>query len=108
MEGLEASAWSVADDHHDGLKVQPEADHASTEGADVTSKFVAHEATGLKEYKVLTSKDKIFDGKFDLARLEEALNHFAREGWVVKAMSTPQVKNFTGGMQEELVVLLER
>jgi hypothetical protein len=98
----------VADDHHDGLKVQPDADHASTEGTDGTSKFVAHEATGLKEYKVLTSKDKIFDGKFDLGRLEEALNHFAREGWIVKAMSNPQVKNFTGGMQEEIVIILER
>jgi hypothetical protein len=108
VEGLEASAWSVADDHHDGLKAQPEADHASAEGAEGTSKFVAHEATGLKEYKVLTSKDKIFDGKFDLARLEEALNHFAREGWIVKAISNPQVKNFTGGMQEEIVVILER
>jgi len=108
VEGLEAAAWSVADDHHDGLKVQPDTDHASTEGTDGTSKFVAHEATGLKEYKVLTSKDKIFDGKFDLGRLEEALNHFAHEGWVVKAMSNPQVKTFTGGMQEEIVIILER
>jgi hypothetical protein len=108
VEGLEASAWSVADDHHDGLKVQPDADHASVEGTEATSKFVAHEATGLKEYKVLTSKDKIFDGKFDLGRLEEALNHFAREGWIVKALSNPQVKNFTGGMQEEIVIILER
>jgi hypothetical protein len=108
VEGLEASAWSVADDHHDVLKVQPEAEHVSAEGADVTSKFVAHEATGLKEYKVLTSKDKIFEGKFDLGRLEEALNHFAREGWIVKAISNPQVKNFTGGMQEEIVIILER
>jgi hypothetical protein len=108
VEGLEASAWSAADDHHDGLKVQPDADHASAEATDGTSKFVAHEATGLKEYKVLTSKDKIFDGKFDLGRLEEALNHFAHEGWVVKTMSNPQVKNFTGGMQEEIVIILER
>lgn len=108
VEGLEAAAWSVADDHHDSLKVQPDADHASTEGTDGTSKFVAHETTGLKEYKVLTSKDKIFDGKFDLGRLEEALNHFAREGWIVKALSNPQVKTFTGGMQEEIVIILER
>jgi hypothetical protein len=108
VEGLEASAWTVPDDHGDGLKVQPEANHASAEVTDATSKFVAHEPTGLKEYKILTTKDKIFEGKFDLGRLEEALNLYAREGWVVKAMSHPQVKNFTGGMQEEIVVVLER
>jgi hypothetical protein len=108
VEGLDAGAWTAPDEHHDALKMQPEDYHASAEATDGTSMFVAHEATGLKEYKILTSKDKIFDGKFDLGRLEEALNHFAREGWVVKAMSNPQVKNFTGGMQEEIVVVLER
>ena len=41
-------------------------------------------------------RDKYFDGKFDLARLEEALNHFGRQGWTVKWMSTPHVKGFTG------------
>ena len=108
MEGLDAASWTAPDDHGDILKAHPDADHASAEATDGTSKFVAHEATGLKEYKILTSKDKIFDGKFDLGRLEEALNHFAHEGWVVKAMSNPQVKNFTGGMQEEIVIVLER
>ena len=108
VEGLDAAAWTAPDDHGEGLRVQPEADHAAAEATDGSSKFVAHEVTSVKEYKVLTSKDKIFDGKFDLGRLEEALNHFAREGWVVKAMSNPQVKNFTGGMQEEIVIILER
>jgi hypothetical protein len=108
VEGLDSAAWTAPDDHGDGLKLQPEPDHAVAEVTDGASKFVAHEATGLKEYKILTSKDKIFDGKFDLGRLEEAINHFAREGWVVKAISNPQVKNFTGGMQEEIVVVLER
>ena len=48
------------------------------------------------EYKVLTAKDKYFDGKFDLTRLEEALNHFGRQGWTSRSMSTPHVKGFTG------------
>ena len=61
-----------------------------------------------KEYKVLTSKDRWFEGKYELAKLEEALNHFARQGWVVRAMATPHVTGFSGGTREELVVLLER
>lgn len=35
-----------------------------------------------KEYKVLTQKDKWFSGKFDPAKLEEALNAYAEQGWV--------------------------
>ena len=62
----------------------------------------------LREYKLLSSRDKIFEGKFDLPRLEEALNHYARQGWAAKSMCLPHVKNFQGTLQEELVVLLER
>ena len=61
-----------------------------------------------REYKLLTPRDKIFDGKFDLARLEEALNHYGRQGWTVKSMSTPHVKNFAGVLEEMIVVVLER
>lgn len=57
---------------------------------------------------MLWSRDKLFEGKFDVSRLEEALNYFARQGWVVKAMSTPHLKDFGGGTKEEVVVLLER
>ena len=49
-----------------------------------------------REYKLLTPKDKYFDGKFDLNRLEEALNHFGRQGWVVKAVSTPPHQGILG------------
>ena len=77
--------------------------------AEPSSAFVPASPTGsIKQYKILTTKDKFFDGKFDLARLEEALNHYAREGWVAKGISTPQIKGFTGVFAEELVVLLER
>ena len=55
-----------------------------------------------------TAKDKYFDGKFDLTRLEEALNHFGRQGWTVKSMSTPHIKGFSVALEETIVVLLER
>ena len=61
-----------------------------------------------REYKVLTQKDRWFDGKFDLSRLEAALNHYAGLGWTVRAMSTPHVMGFSGGPREEIVVLMER
>src|SRR4051794_37561519 len=108
IEGLDADAWAVANDPSDGLKAPIQQDQGPPEPVEGIAQFVAHEATGHKEYKLLTPKDKVFDGKFDLGRLEEALNYYARQGWVVKAMSTPHVKGFTGVLQEEFVVLLER
>jgi len=108
IDGLDDSAWAVANDTSDSLRAPVEPEPAAQESADAGTKFVAQEATGFKEYKLLNPRDKIFEGKFDLGRLEEALNYFARQGWVVKAMSTPHVKGFTGSLVEELVVLLER
>jgi hypothetical protein len=63
---------------------------------------------GVKEYKLLTPKDKVFDNKFDLARLEEVINAYALNGWTVRSMTTAQVTAFSGGVREELLVLLER
>jgi hypothetical protein len=90
------------------LKTTSESSPQQVEGTEGTSNFIAQENRGCKEYKVLSSRDKIFEGKFDLNRLEEALNYYARDGWVVKAMSTPHVKAFTEGTKEEIVILLER
>jgi hypothetical protein len=86
---------------------EPETDH-DPDDASVFSASQTDEPSGIKHYKVLTQKDKWFDGKFDLARLEEGLNHFAREGWVVRSMVTAQIASFSGGAREELIVLLER
>jgi len=110
VEGLEASAWSLSTETGDGLKVEAMATAEPDHRPDASSAFVpaGSSAEGAREYKLLTPKDKIFDGKFDLARLEEALNHFGRQGWVVKAVSTPHVKNFSGVLEEAVVVLLER
>jgi len=107
VEGLDASAWSLSTETTGGLKAEASADpdHKS----DQSSPFAhAGPASGQKEYKLLTPRDKIFDGRFDLTRLEEALNHFARQGWAVRTMLTPRVKGFTGVLEETIVVLLER
>ena len=37
----------------------------------------------MKEYKVMTQKDKFLSGKFDPEKLEEAMNAYAEEGWEV-------------------------
>jgi hypothetical protein len=107
VDGLEASAWAVASDQPPDL-LKAETDAGPSESAEATHALEAHNSTGFKEYKVLWSRDKLFEGKFDVARLEEALNYFARQGWIVKAMSTPHLKDFGGGTKEEVVILLER
>jgi hypothetical protein len=132
VEGLDASSWAStvvvpekpiqATEHHVGPKVdhvgfskvaekpvQP-AEYRELAPAVFTPAHSEAEHTDgpVKQYKLLTQKDKWFDGKFDLGKLEEALNHYARQGWVVRAMSTPHVMGFTGVTKEEIVVLLER
>jgi hypothetical protein len=114
VEGLDASSWQIPTETAAILK--KEAVAAATTTADPVNTveaapaFVAAEPRQLavREYKVLSAKDKIFEGKFDLARLEEALVQYGRQGWTVKAISTPHVKNFAGVNEETIVVLLER
>ncbi len=108
VEGLDASAWTLSTEVASTLKAE-----AMSEPDDRTETASSFAPAGAvtetaREYKVLTPRDKFFDGKFDLARLEEALNHFGRQGWIVKSMSTPHVKGFTGVLEETIVVLLER
>jgi hypothetical protein len=108
VEGLEDAAWSptaAVAAEHDAEHHDHEHDHDESASAFTASPA---EATGRKHYKILTPRDKYFDGKFDLTKLEEALNHLARDGWVVRSMATPLVQGFSGGPKEELVVLLER
>jgi hypothetical protein len=132
VEGLDAASWAatsvVADNHVQAAEplAKLKIDHAAPlkaaekpvqaaeyrELAPAVFTPAHHEAEHpdgpVKQYKLLTQKDKWFDGKFDLGKLEEALNHYARQGWVVRAMSTPHVMGFTGVTKEEIVVLLER
>ena len=107
VEGLEESSWSLPTVLAPGDKA--EVGQESGHGAE--SSAFAHAGaspSGLREYKILTPRDKYFGGVFELARLEEALNHYARQGWVAKGISTPHVKGFSGALEETLVVLLER
>jgi hypothetical protein len=61
----------------------------------------------MKEYKVLTQKDRFFAGKFDPEKLEAAINSYATEGWCVVSVATASIKSITGN-REEMVVVLER
>lgn len=65
-------------------------------------------ASTTKEYKVLTQKDKWFSGKFDPAKLEEALNAYAEQGWVVKAATTAAITGLMSGNRDEMIIILER
>jgi hypothetical protein len=112
VEGLDASSWTLATETGPAQKGEPTATATvePDQRPDSAAGFVhaGSPAGAPREYKLLTSRDKFFDGKFELARLEEALNHFSRQGWIVKSVSTPHVKNFSGVLEETVVVLLER
>ena len=61
----------------------------------------------MKQYKVLTQKDRFFGGKFDPEKLEAAINSYAAEGWTVKAVATANIPSITGS-REEMIIVLER
>jgi hypothetical protein len=61
----------------------------------------------MKEYKVMTQKDRFFGGKFDPEKLEGAINSYASQGWTVKAIATATIPSLTGS-REEMIVVLER
>ena len=62
----------------------------------------------MKEYKILSQKDKWFSGKFDPQRLEDAINSYAQQGWVVKAAVTAEIPGIMGHAREEAIIILER
>lgn len=114
VEGLDASAWALPTEAaHAIAAAQAEAPSrptatAAVHHADPAPVPAIPTAAAAREYKLLTSRDRYFDGKFEIARMEEALNHFARQGWVAKGIATPHLKGFTGALEEVIVVLLER
>lgn len=61
----------------------------------------------MKEYKVLSQKDKWFSGKFDPSKLEGALNAYAEQGWEVIACATADMPGF-GSTRQEFIAILER
>lgn len=70
-------------------------------------KTLLKEGSIMKEYKVLTQKDRFFAGKFDPEKLESAINSYASQGWCVIAATTASIPSF-GGAREEMIVILER
>ena len=62
----------------------------------------------MKEYKVLTQKDKWFSGKFDPAKLEAALNAYAEQGWRLVSCATADIPGGFGGNRQEFVAVMER
>jgi hypothetical protein len=61
----------------------------------------------MKEYKVLTQKDRFFGGKFDPEKLEKAINSYASEGWAVISIASASIPSLTG-TREEMIVVMER
>ena len=61
----------------------------------------------MKEYKVLTQKDKWFSGKFDPEKLEGALNAYAQQGWELVGCATADIPGF-GGPRQEFVAVMEQ
>lgn len=61
----------------------------------------------MKEYKVLTQKDKFIGGKFDPIKLEEALNSYAKQGWRVVTAATADIVGF-GTNRQEFITIMER
>ena len=108
VEGLDASTWSLSTET--GVTLQAEARPDPVPGQPASSAQVDEPSAPreVRQYKLLTSKDKYFDGRFDLTRLEEAMNHFAKQGWTVKAMTLPHIKGYGGVTEETVVVLLEK
>jgi hypothetical protein len=62
----------------------------------------------MKEYKVLTQKDRWFGGKFEPLKIEQALNAYAQEGWRLAAATTAQFPAVFSGGRDELIMILER
>ena len=62
----------------------------------------------MKEYKVLTQKDKWFAGKFDPEKLEQAINSYAAQGWQVISVATASIPSAFGGNREEMIVVMGR
>jgi hypothetical protein len=108
VEGLDDAAWEAAPtapaDHH-----APAHEHHD----EATSAFTAHseaqhEPGAVKQYRFLSSKDHFFDStRYDLETIEQALNQYAKQGWVAKAIATTHVI-IRGIEKDQLVVLMER
>jgi hypothetical protein len=72
-----------------------------------TATVQARAAHATKEYMVLTQKDRLFGGKFNPVKVQEALNALAAQGWILAEAVTATFPTLGGG-REELVIFLVR
>ncbi len=61
----------------------------------------------MKQYLVLTQKDKWFSGKFDPQKLQEALNAYAQQGWTLCTCATADIPGF-GSTRQEFIAVMQR
>ena len=106
VEGLDASAWTLSTEVGVALKAVATAEPDAQAGASIRLRLERSVAGG-PPIQGAHLQGQVLRRQVRPARLEEALNHFGRQGWAVKSMSTPHVKGFTGVMEETIVVLLE-
>ena len=69
---------------------------------------VLEDTKKMKEYKVLTQKDKWFSGKFDPELLEQAINSYAAQGWRVISAATASFPGLLSSNREEIIIIMER
>lgn len=63
----------------------------------------------MKEYKILTRRDKLFTEKFNPETLESALNAYAQQGWTVVSVASGYFPDFSAADgQPEIIAVLER
>lgn len=63
----------------------------------------------MKEYKVISQKDKWFSGRFAPETIQSVLNEQARQGWELKAVTTAAREGLLhGGGKDEVILILER
>lgn len=84
-----------------GVLVPPRADITI-----VRQTIIKHKEINMKEYKVLTQKDRFFGGKFDPEKFEKAINSYANEGWSVVSVATASIPSLTGSREEMIVVMV--
>ena len=69
---------------------------------------IARKPSRIKEYKVLSQRDKWFAGTFDPEKLEQALNACAAQGWHFISIATLPIPETAGDRREETIVVMGR
>ena len=90
----------------DVLRDAPPADHAAAQRT-VEEPPAVELPDDASRYKVLTQRDRWFGGRFEVEKLEAAINAYSTRGWRVCGVATAVVTGLAG-KREEVVVVMER